>query len=257
MVKTFEINLKIKPEVGSEKTVAGMTFCWCPPGEFMMGSPKDEAGRDNDEGPQHKVRITKGFWLGKYEVTIGQWKKLMGSYLSDFKDHKRPVRAASWNDCQNFINKMTSSLNDKYKFRLPTEAEWEYACRANTTTAFHFGHSISDDQASFDASRPYEMSHKGIDRKNTSEVGSFPPNAWGLHDMHGNVYEWCSDWLSDNYENATQTNDPTGPKGGSLRVVRSGSFSMKGNYCRSASRYGFPPHKVRYRYLGFRVLLEN
>src|SRR5262249_49734952 len=170
----------------------GMKFVWIPPGNFMMGSPKEEKGRREDES-QHKVSLTKGFYMGVYAVTQEQWKEIMGDEPSRFKGEKNlPVEQVSWEDCQEFIKKLRDK--DKKAYRLPSEGRWEYACRAGTKTPFHFGETISTEQANYYGEAVYGNGKKGIYRKKTTPVGSFPANAWGLHDMHGNVWQWCQDW---------------------------------------------------------------
>jgi formylglycine-generating enzyme required for sulfatase activity len=157
-----------------------------------MGSPTKEIGRDATE-TQHKVTLTKGFYMGVYTVTQEEWQEVMGKNPSSFKGEKNlPVEMVSWNDCQDFIKKLREK--DKKAYRLPTEAEWEYACRAGTTTPFFFGKTISTDQANYNGSQIYGDGKKGINRDKTTPVGSFPANAWGLHDMSGNVFQWCQDW---------------------------------------------------------------
>src|ERR1035441_3406412 len=165
----------------------GMKFVWIAPGNFMMGSPKEEKLR-NDNETQHKVSLTKGFYRGVHLVTQEQWKEVMGNNPSFFKGEKNlPVETVSWDDCQDFIKKLREK--DKKIYRLPTEAEWEYSCRAGTKTPFHFGETISTDQANYNGNHIYGNGKKGVYRQKTTPVGSFPANAWGLHDMHGNVWE--------------------------------------------------------------------
>jgi len=165
----------------------GMKFTWIPPGTFMMGSPKEEEGRFDNEN-QHKVTLTKGFYMGVYTVTQEQWQAVMDNNPSHFKGEKNlPVDSVSWTDCQEFIKKLREKDKDKKAYRLPTEAEWEYSCRAGTTTPFHFGETISTDQANYFGEAVYGNGKVGVYRKKTTPVGTFPANAWGLHDMHGNV----------------------------------------------------------------------
>ena len=161
-------------------------------GTFQMGSPETEQGRDEDEGPQHTVLIERPFYLGKYTVTQAQWQHVMGNNPSRFQDPRNPVEQVSWNDCQEFAKKTG--------LRLPTEQEWEYAARAGTTTPFHFGETISTDQANYDGNYTYGKGVRGEYRQKTTPVGSFAPNAWGFYDMHGNVWEWCEDiYVKDAY----------------------------------------------------------
>jgi formylglycine-generating enzyme required for sulfatase activity len=215
----------------------GMKFAWIPAGTFMMGSPKEEKERKPDE-IQHKVTLTKGFYMGVYPVTQDEWQAVMGRNPSFFKGEKNlPVERVSWEDCQQFVKK----LGDKEKkpYRLPTEAEWEYACRAGTTTPFHFGGTISTDQANYLGDVAYGDGSKGVYRKKTTPVGSFPANAWGLHDMHGNVWQRCQDWYGEYPQ--MDIVDPPGPKTGKDRVMRGGSWGTFPDYCRSACRYKLVP----------------
>jgi len=223
-----------------------------PAGEFMMGSPPGEAGRSRTrEGSQHRARLTLPFYMGRYEVTQQQWRRLMAANPSRFKGAKNPVERISWHDCQEFI----SRLNELHKsgFRLPTEAEWEYACRAGTATPFHFGETISTDQANYKGTIAYGAGKKGLDRKKTLPVGSFRPNAFGLYDMHGNVYDWCSDWYGP-YDVKAQT-DPRGPATGSRRIARGGAWSSNPAYVRSAWRWNDAP-AAKHDYYGLRIVLE-
>ena len=176
-----------------------------PEGKFIMGSK----GREKKE-PQHEVTLTKQYYMGKYEVTQEQWEAVMGNDPRRNKGENMPITNVSWNDCQEFIKK----LNDKTTggFRLPTEAEWEYSCRAGTTTSYSFGDNITPKEANYSGSK--------IDKP--VAVGSYQPNAFGLYDMHGNVWEWCEDWKADYYKGLVQ--DPKGPRTGTYRVLRGGSF---------------------------------
>ena len=236
-------------EVSSFGNSIGMSFVLILPGTFMMGSPPDEPGRGEDE-TQHTVTISKPFYLQTTEVTQGQWKKVMEKNPSGFKGNDRPVEQVSWNDAQEFIRR----LNQKQKtngYRLPTEAEWEYACRARTKTLFYTGNCISTDQANYNGKYPMPGCAKGENRSTVISVGSFPPNAWGLYDVHGNVWEWCQGWYG-NYPTGHVT-DPKGPSSGKYRVLRGGGWSSLAGYCRSAFRYRFNPG-FRDRYgRGFRV----
>ncbi len=185
-----------------------------PAGEFTMG----DANGDFDEVPVHKVTITEPFCLGKYEVTQEQWKAVMGVNPGRYKGEKNPVELVSWNDCQAFVDK----LNEKFgkpgiKFSLPTEAQWEYACRAGTTTRWSFG----DDKAV--AGEYVWWDHNAGYR--AKPVGQKKPNPWGLYDMHGNLWEWCADLYGEDYYKQSPRNDPTGPTKGASRVLRGGSFS--------------------------------
>jgi formylglycine-generating enzyme required for sulfatase activity/serine/threonine protein kinase len=210
-----------------------MAFRWCPPGTFLMGSPASEAERRTDE-TQHPVTLTKGFWLGETEVTQGQWKAVMGSNPSNFKgSDKLPVEEVSWDDAQEFLRKVKTPAG--MELRLPTEAEWEYACRAGTTTVFGHGDRLNGKEANMDGNYPYpEGTAKGPYLEKTVEVGSFPANQWGLRDMHGNVWEWCAGWYGG-YPTGAVT-DPRGPATGSIRVIRGGSWDYNSRNCRSANR---------------------
>jgi formylglycine-generating enzyme required for sulfatase activity len=216
----------------------GMLFVYLPPGTFMMGSLENEKERDKDEGPQHLVNI-QSFYMGKYEVTQAQWRAVMGNNPSRFSGcDDCPVENVSWNGTQDFIRRL-NSIQSQYTYRLPSEAEWEYACRAGTTTAFAFGDSLSSEQANFDGNHPYGAGAKGIYRGKTTSVGSFPPNAFGLEDMHGNVDEWCQDIYHDSYNGAPSDGSAwlTGVDTDS-RAARGGSWYSSGVTLRSASRFG-------------------
>jgi formylglycine-generating enzyme required for sulfatase activity/serine/threonine protein kinase len=190
-----------------------------PSGKFMMGSPVSEKSRANDE-TQHDVTLTKPFYMGKYEVTQGQWENVMGSNpSSNTKGEKLPVTNVSWEDCQEFIKRLNSSNNGGY--RLPSEAEWEYACRAGTRTMYSVGGNLTKSDANFDGS-------------SIKTVGSYRPNAFGLYDMHGNVWEWCEDWLGD-YRSEAVT-DPKGPTNGTSRMLRGGAFTNNVSEARSSFR---------------------
>ena len=223
----------------------GMKFVWILPGTFIMGSPKEEEDRGDNE-TQHKVTLSKGFYMGVYTVTQEQWTKIMGNNPSFFKGEKNlPVENISWEDCQEFMSKLRKT--DRTEYRLPTEAEWEYACRAGTTTPFHFGETISSEQANYDDTRGF--SKKGVWRDKTTPVGSFPANAWGLYDMHGNVFQWCQDRCGD-YRRIDVVDprkdviDPQGPEKGCGRVLRGGAWTMYPEQCRSACRsFGDEPGK--------------
>ena len=214
-------------------------------GEFMMGSPDSDKDAFKWEKPQHRVRITKPFYLGKYSVTQEQWQTLMGSNPSHFKGPKNPVENVNWDDCQQFLGKLNAQVGSGAgKFQLPSEAQWEYACRAGSKTKYCFGDDDSKlgDYAWYDANS---------DRK-THPVGEKKPNAWGLYDMHGNVWEWCQDWWKDGYYKESPVDDPTGPTGGSIRVARGGGWDDPAGYCRSALRGNLEPG-LRNGNLGLRV----
>jgi formylglycine-generating enzyme required for sulfatase activity len=220
----------------------GMKFVWIKPGSFMMGSPKDEKERIANE-TQHKVTLTKGFYMGVYTVTQEQWQEVMGKNPSHFKGEKNlPVESVSWNDCQDFIKKLREK--DKKAYRLLSESEWEYSCRAGTTTPFHFGTTISTDQANYYGEYTYGIGKKGVFRGKTTPVGTFPANTWGLHDMHGNLWQWCEDWYGEYPQRDVV--DPQGPEKGKIRVLRGGSWLRYPGHCRSAFRYGYGPGSRNY-----------
>ena len=219
-----------------------MEFVWISPGSFRMGSPSSELGRDSDEGPVHEVEISEGFWLGKYEVTQEQWVAVMGSNPSFYKgDARRPVENISWHDVQAFIGKLNPARETLY--RLPTEAEWEYACRAGSSTRWSFGDGDS-------RLRDYAWYGGDNSLSGTKAVGSKWPNAWGLYDMHGNVREWVQDWYG-NYNSSRQI-DPRGASTGSSRVIRGGDFNLNAQNVRSAERHRYSPD---YRNSGIGVRL--
>jgi uncharacterized protein (TIGR02996 family) len=205
----------------------GMRFAWLWPGTFVMGSPEHEDGRDHDEG-QHPVTLSRGVWLGRHPVTQRQWRAVMGDNPSEFPGDDRPVERVDYNRCVDFCRKL--SAREKRRYRLPTEAEWEYACRAGTSTPFHVGESLWPEQANFDTGT-HPPKHPG----QTTTPGAYPPNAFGLYDMHGNVWEWCQDGFLA-YPTGHQT-DPRGP-GASSHVIRGGSWGCRGYRARSASRDG-------------------
>ncbi len=225
-------------------------------GTFMMGSPKDELGRCDDE-VQHEVTLTKDYWLGKYEVTKAQYRAVMGKTTSFWSHDDDPVVLVEWYQAKEFcekltaIEKATGRLLEGYEYTLPTEAQWEYACRAGTTTALNSGKNLSGRECS-------EMDEVGWYRYNSDNtihsVGEKKPNAWRLYDMHGNVYEWCLDWYGD-YPTSAVT-DPLGPGNGEKRIVRGGSSNFSANCCRSADRYYCYPRAFKGN-LGFRVALSS
>ena len=226
-----------------------MDFVWIEPGTFMMGSPESEPGRQSREGPLHEVELSRGFWLGKYEVTQGEWEAVMGSNPSYFEgDSRRPVEFVSWHDVQEFIAKLNAAAGEAV-YRLPTEAEWEYACRAGTTTRWSLGDEDGDDKSLLGNYAWYDC-NDGCD---TKAVGGKLPNRWGLHDMHGNVWEWVQDWFDYDYYNRSPRVDPLGPSSGSRRVIRGGSFSFFAQYVRSAERYRHLPGD-RHGDVGVRLL---
>jgi formylglycine-generating enzyme required for sulfatase activity len=218
---------------------------------------------------QHPVEITRPFYLGAYEVTQAQYQKVMDQNRAHFSDKNgggpdHPVEQVTWVEAVSFCGKLSGLPAEKKagrRYRLPTEAEWEYACRAGTTTPFHFGKGLSSTQANFDGNHPYGDAAKGPYLRKTAKVGSYKPNAWGLYDMHGNVAEWCSDYYDPDYYKNSPKEDPTGPAKGVLNtgfssffhVVRGGCWLDEARGCRSAYRFRLQPGQP-YRLVGFRVV---
>ena len=239
----------VQPELFTEDLGNGITLemVQIPGGKFLMGSPDSESERGSDESPQHPVTV-QPFTMGRFEVTQAQWKAIaslpkvkidLNPDPSNFKGSDRPVENVSWNDAIEFCDRLSGKTGKKY--RLPSEAEWEYACRAGTTTPFYFGETLSSNQANYSS-------------KGTIAVGSFPPNAFGLHDMHGNVWEWCTDYYQTNYQGAP-TDGSAWLEGGNraYRLLRGGSWYNNPWYCRSARRNWLVPDN-RSINIGFRVV---
>jgi len=253
-------------KAGEERKVGGVKFCWCPPGKFTMGSPPSEPERRPDEG-QIEVTLTKGFWMGKYEATQGQWKRVVGKLPGELtaelgEGDDLPVGNVNYEEAEAFCAKLTElgrktgDLPKGWIMRLPTEAQWEYACRAGTKTATAFGDKLSSKQANFQG-KPYNGAEEGPSLKRAAKVGSYPANAWGLHDMHGNILEWCRDWYHVKLPGGTDP-DLSAVKGTKnrdgtySRVRRGGAWCDDGWPCRSAFRLKYEPQR-RYDHIGFRV----
>ena len=254
---------------GEQREVAGLKLCWCPGGRFTMGSPVSEPERRPGED-QVEVTLTKGFWIGKYEVTQGQWKRAVGALpgkLTAGEGDDFPVYAVNFMEAEGFCMRLTErarasgDLPKEWEFRLPTEAQWEYACRAGTRTATSFGDQLSSKHANFQG-RPYNGAEAGPSLRRAARVGSYPANAWGLHDMHGNVFEWCRDWHHarlpggvdpDLYSAQTALVSETGSVS---RVRRGGCWADDGWPCRSAFRLRFEPER-RSDHIGFRVVVVH
>jgi formylglycine-generating enzyme required for sulfatase activity len=249
----------------------GMKLVLIPAGQFVMGSPATEAEREPSED-QHEVAITQPFYLGVHTVTQGQFEKVMGKNPSFFQaknggspDH--PAEQVRWNDAREFCKKLSELPAEKKAgrtYRLPSEAEWEYACRAGTTTPFNVGDTLSSKQANFNGNFPYGGAAKGPFLSRTAKVGSYLPNAWGLYDMHGNVYEWCNDWYVPDYYQKSPRDNPKGPDKGMVAtgfgsnfyvVVRGGCWLDEGPACRSARRFRLQQTEP-YRWTGFRVACD-
>jgi formylglycine-generating enzyme required for sulfatase activity len=225
-------------------------------GTFRMGSPADEPERGADEGPQHLVTLTRGFWLGDTACTQALWQAVTGKNPSYFKeDPQSPVEQVSWREVQGFLRALEELLPPGCAADLPSEAEWEYACRAGTETPFSFGATVTPGQVNYEGNYPYAGGAKGLYRAKTVPVRSLPANAWGLYEMHGNVWEWCIDgWRG--YD-GTDLVDPRGPEGdGTPRAVRGGSCLGAARRARSASRIALHPGGADRR-LGFRLCLRS
>jgi len=242
----------------------GMKLVLIPAGSFLMGSPPEEPGHKANEGPVHEVHLTKDFYLGIHPVTQEQYQIVMGVNPARFSvtaggglDH--PVENVTWDDAVQFCRKLSEREEEKKagrRYRLPTEAEWEYACRAGTSGVFSFGAALLPGQANFDTSYPLGGGQTATALQTTSRVGAYPANHFGLHDMHGNVWEWCADWLDSGYYRLSPRRDPTGPANGQFRVIRGGSWRNHAVTCRSAYRNGLAP-TARDTITGFRVVLES
>jgi uncharacterized protein (TIGR02996 family) len=217
-----------------------------PPGMFLMGGTVED-----DEKPVHRVTLTRGFFMGVSAVTQAQWAAVMGTDPSHFKGPNRPVENVSWEDTLGFCAALSGSTG--LRVELPSEAEWEYACRAGTTTEYHCGNVLNTDLANYDGNHSWNGSPKGVHREETTDVGSFPPNPWGLFDLHGNVWEWCADAYAP-----YTGDDRTDPEvkdinsDNSLRVLRGGSWYVSPLYCRAACRGWYAPAS-RSSFIGFRV----
>jgi len=252
----------------------GMNLARIPAGKFMMGSPRSEAERDDKE-VQHEVTITKPFYISVYEVTQAEYTEVMQD-IEDFRNRSafvgedNPAENVEWKSAKVFCQRLASRPEEKRagrKYRLPTEAEWEYTCRAGTSTAFHFGDSLSSEQANFNGDYPAGNAQKGKYLRKTTKVGSYGPNAFGLYDMHGNVAEWCADWYAPEYYLDSSEEDPLGPPFGVVDtrfrnfdenffvVVRGGCWVDDGRACRSAYRFRAMPN-TQYRLIGFRVACD-
>ena len=248
-VSSAPMNLSTSAVEGKPFTIPDLSIemLWVKPGTFEMGSPLGEAKRRDSETP-HTVTLSRGFYLGKHEVTQAQWQKVMGSNPSFFKGADRPVERVSWTDVTSFCDKLTElerkagRLPAGMAYQLPTEAQWEYACRAGTKTAFSFGAELTSEQANISGG-PGE----------TVDLDKYPGNSWGFHDMHGNVFEWCADWYGAYPTGAV--GDPVGPAVGSARVRRGGSWSHTASSARSAIRNWNGPAYSSIN-LGFRLSLR-
>jgi formylglycine-generating enzyme len=253
-------------KAGDEIELRGVKLCWCPPGTFRMGSPETEPGHRPDE-LQVSVTLTQGFWIGKYEVTQAQWRRVMGEtrrQLNAGVGDDFPVYWVNFHDAEEFCRKLTAQarasgeLPAGWHFRLPTEAQWEYACRAGTTTPFSFGATLATHHANI--GQPYNGTPTGEPGSAASAVGSYPANPWGLHDMHGNEFEWCRDWYHARLPGGTDPfhSQPGSPNrdGSFSRVRRGGAWMDPPDFCRSAFRLRFEPDRAS-DHIGLRVALTR
>ncbi len=252
----------------------GMKLALVEPGVCLMGSSPNESERENDEH-LHEVEITRPFYVGVYEVTQEQYQRVMGqnpSYFSSTGDRNEkvkgmdtrlfPVESVSWGEAVEFCRRLSELPEEKaneHLYRLPTEADWEYICRGGPffkkpSSPFYFGNSLSPTQANYNGNFPYAGADKGTYMNRPTTVGCYPPNPLGLHDLHGNVWEWCADWYGTEYYKWSPRQDPPGPENGERRVVRGGSWCDRGRNCRAACRSAFAPG-VRDSGIGFRVVL--
>lgn len=219
-----------KEDLGNAVTLEMVSI---PESSFKMGSPSGEKDRTSSESPQHDVNVP-AFFMGRFEVTQEQYQKVMGKNPSNIQGKKRPVQQVYWNDAVEFCKKLSDKTGRKY--RLPSEAEWEYACRAGTNTPFHFGETITTELANYNGDYIYASESKGKYRQQTTEVGSFPPNNFGLYDMHGNVWEWCQDTWHESYEKAPRDGSAWIDTNYNFRLLRGGAWIDIPGLCRSASR---------------------
>ncbi|MBX3437773.1 MAG: formylglycine-generating enzyme family protein [Planctomycetaceae bacterium] len=250
----------------------GMELVAIPTGEFLMGSADSEEDARDDERPQHLVRITKPFWMGKYEVTQSEYEKVTGENPSWFAPTgggaakvagidalRLPVENVSWTQAAEFCRKLSERPEEKAAgrvYRLPTEAEWQYACRAGTTTRFHYGDALGAAQANINGRFPYGGAPRGPYLGRTSPVGSYEPNAFGLYDMHGNVAEMCSDWFGRTYYSESPQDDPQGPAEGADRMVMGGGWNTDAFRSRAAHRRSNATEGIA-QYFGLRVVCDQ
>ena len=253
-------------KAGDQREISGVKLCWCPSGHFTMGSPRNEPERRPGEN-KVEVTLTKGYWIGKYEVTQALWKRVMGSLPSELdagSGDEFPIYNVNFAESEDFCKRLTQRLHASgdlpgdWEVRLPTEAQWEYACRAGTKTATPFGPSLSSLQANFLGDSPYNGAKAGPALNRTCEVGKYPANPWNIHDMLGNVYEWCRDWYHDRLPGGTDPDLYAVPgsrnsDGTVSRVRRGGCWADKGWPCRSANRLRFEPER-KHSHIGFRIV---
>lgn len=228
-------------------------FRWIKAGTFLMGSPKTEVNHFHDES-QFEVTLSKGFWMADTACSQALWRAVMGKNPASFRGtESNPVERVSWYDVQSFLGSL-KALIPGMNVKLPTGAQWEYACRAGTLTPFSFGENITTSQVNYDGTKPYANAEKSIFRNKTVPIKSLPPNQWGLYEMHGNVWEWCQDWYG--YYPSQPSVDPLGPKLGSMRLIRGGSWFRGARGTRSANRSCEEPHASNYQ-IGFRFIISK
>ena len=248
------INVNINPQSSFTEDLGNgvkLEMIAIPRGTFLMGSPENEAERQDYESPKHQVTVPS-FFMGKYPLTQAQYQAILGSNPSYFKGNNRPVETVSWDDAVLFCQKLSQRTGKSY--RLPSEAEWEYACRAGTKTPFSFGDNITPDLVNYDGNYPYKSAPKGKYREQTTDVETFTPNSFGLYDMHGNVWEWCEDDWHENYINApTDGSAWNSRSGNNTKTLRGGSWNLNARYCRAAFR-GRGSRVNRFNDYGFRVV---
>ncbi|MEZ6100240.1 MAG: formylglycine-generating enzyme family protein [Pirellulaceae bacterium] len=249
--------------------MAGVRLCWCPPGRFLMGSPPDEPERRPGED-QVEVTLTNGFWMGKYETTQREWKRVVGKLPGELTEElpegdDYPVGNVNFSEAELYCQKLTmlghqsGDLPNDWEFRLPTEAQWEYSCRAGTTTSTSFGDKLSSNQANF-RGKAYNGADQGPSLSRAAKVGNYPANPWGLHDMHGNIFEWCRDWYHlrlpggrDPDLHQAEDSASRSEHGDISRARRGGCWADDGWACRSAFRLRFEPER-RCDHIVFRLV---
>jgi uncharacterized protein (TIGR02996 family) len=261
----------LRPVVPEVVNSIGLRLVYIPPGRFRMGSPTREPRRMDDE-PLHTVRLTRGFWMGRYPVTQKEYRQVTGKKPSSFNRRRQsgkgvevercPVESVSWAEALAFTQQLSSREQERgWTYHLPTEAQWEYACRGGIGTRypFHLGATLRHGQANFASAYPFpphEEDPEATPLGHPCPVGQFTPNAWGLYDMHGNVDEWCHDWYDHEFYTQGETVDPTGPPDGDGRILRGGSFRGQGEDCRAAVRIGYTPTEG-FPHVGFRVIAQR
>jgi formylglycine-generating enzyme required for sulfatase activity len=245
------MDTKVSTNQNEMSNSIGMKLVWIPSGEFDMGSAEGEP----DEKPVHRVKLSKGFWMGQNEVTQQQYKEIMSNEPWSSEKYVQesglnPATYISWEEAEEFCRKLSQVEGKNY--RLPTEAEWEYACRAGSRTRFSFG----DDDQYLDYYGWFEGNAWSIEENHVRQVGQKYPNAFGLYDMHGNAWEWCSDWYDEDYYSVSTEIDPQGPSSGRFRVIRGGAWHFAAWRCRSAIRSKHLPN-IKFMSFGFRVVLQD